>query len=293
MELKRLEYFLKIVKHQSFTLASYDCAISQPALSQHMKALEQELKVKLFVKRGRSFALTEAGRILSRSAPALLEHAQNLTLQVRGAAAGSSIVQAGILSYVRDPNLGALIEEVLSRHDLKCAVHALSHEAIYQGLSMGRLDFAISDQRRVFNEASYANHKIRAAAWKIECDQALFPERKRIETQALRDLKLAAACESEHHQGERAFLRDMLMVGEVIFKEDLCKARALASKGKAVCAVLDLARHPGPDSDGLKTITLTLKGRQITSNLCLFAKKPVPASLSAALNELKECLGAL
>lgn len=319
MDLKKLEYFLTIVKKQSFTAAAYDCALSQPALSQHMKTLERELQVKLFVRQGRGFALTGAGRLLARAAPDLLLQMQELTQQLRQADQGAELMQVGILTYLRDPHLDTLIAQILARQQLKCALHRLSHEGIYHGLSLGRLDFAVSDQRRIFDQLSYVNHKIKSVPWQIECSCSLFPGRNKIEADQLPgELPCAVVCESEHYQAERAFLRDKLLIGEAVFTDSAGRTRILARRGRAVRPVLELGqtgeeeekkaeeakkeaeaeeKEEGKESekekDRLHTLTLTRGGRPICSRLCLFAKKPLPPALQAVLPGLLQALRAL
>lgn len=64
MELFQLRYFLKVVEHSNFTRAAESCCISQPALSQAIQKLEDELRQPLFERTGRQIALSDAGRLL-------------------------------------------------------------------------------------------------------------------------------------------------------------------------------------------------------------------------------------
>ena len=61
MLLKQMKYFITIVDCHSFTEAAELCYISQSAISQQMKALENELGVELFKRNNRQFTLTLAG----------------------------------------------------------------------------------------------------------------------------------------------------------------------------------------------------------------------------------------
>lgn len=64
MDLKQLEYFLKVAELGSFTRAAQLLQIAQPALSRQVQQLEQELKQQLLIRNGRGAVPTEAGRIL-------------------------------------------------------------------------------------------------------------------------------------------------------------------------------------------------------------------------------------
>ena len=63
MTIRQLEVFLAVARAQSFSRAAERIHLSQPTLSEHTRDLENELGVPLFVRRSRSVALTEAGRV--------------------------------------------------------------------------------------------------------------------------------------------------------------------------------------------------------------------------------------
>lgn len=68
MTFNQLEYFLQIIKDGSISKAAKSLFLSQPALSQQIKALETELGSKLFNRIGNKLVLTEAGKILEKTA---------------------------------------------------------------------------------------------------------------------------------------------------------------------------------------------------------------------------------
>src|SRR3989442_1597693 len=68
MTLRQLEVFLAIARVRTFRRAAEALHTSQPALSQHIRELEQELGTRLLDRLGRSVALTDAGRLLEEHA---------------------------------------------------------------------------------------------------------------------------------------------------------------------------------------------------------------------------------
>jgi DNA-binding transcriptional LysR family regulator len=60
----RLRVFKSVVDNLSFTKASNELFISQPAITKHIKELESEFEVKLFNRIGNKISLTSAGNIL-------------------------------------------------------------------------------------------------------------------------------------------------------------------------------------------------------------------------------------
>ena len=66
MRLEALKNFITVVECGTITEAARKICIAQPALSNQIRGLEEELGVQLFHRTPRSMELTEAGRILYR-----------------------------------------------------------------------------------------------------------------------------------------------------------------------------------------------------------------------------------
>lgn len=60
----RLKVFLSVAKNLSFTKASQELFVSQPAITKHIQELETCYQVRLFDRQGNKISLTEAGKLL-------------------------------------------------------------------------------------------------------------------------------------------------------------------------------------------------------------------------------------
>lgn len=67
----RLKVFQSVAYNLSFTKASKELYISQPAITKHIQELEQEYKIQLFERMGNKISLTHAGKLF-------LSHAENI-----------------------------------------------------------------------------------------------------------------------------------------------------------------------------------------------------------------------
>ncbi|TAL78979.1 MAG: LysR family transcriptional regulator [Burkholderiaceae bacterium] len=76
MDLRLLEYMLRIAELGSINKAAADLHLSQPTLSRHIAALEREMGTKLFIRAQSGVTLTEPGKLLAgRARPLLRQHA--------------------------------------------------------------------------------------------------------------------------------------------------------------------------------------------------------------------------
>ncbi|MGW7518226.1 LysR family transcriptional regulator [Streptomyces sp. NPDC054796] len=91
MDVRQLEYFLAIVDSDGFNRAAAALYVSQPSLSQAVRALERDLGSALFHRIGRRAVLTEAGKALiepARAAVRSLETARASVASVHELRAG-------------------------------------------------------------------------------------------------------------------------------------------------------------------------------------------------------------
>jgi DNA-binding transcriptional LysR family regulator len=89
MNMRQLQYFLAVAQDLNFTRASERVSIAQPALSQQIMALEEELGTPLFIREKRKVLLTPAGEILIEHARRVLNAASAATVAVRAAQRGA------------------------------------------------------------------------------------------------------------------------------------------------------------------------------------------------------------
>jgi len=112
MENHRLRVFREVVEQMSFRKAAEVLHLSQPAVSQQIRALEEECGARLFERDGNQIAVTAAGRVLhgyALSAAALVEEAKTALGTLNHVVSGQLRVGASttIAQYILPRVLGA------------------------------------------------------------------------------------------------------------------------------------------------------------------------------------------
>lgn len=72
MDIKQLEVFIAVAKHQSFSKAARELFLTQPTVSSHIQNLENELQTVLINRNNKNITLTDSGNILYNHAIIIL-----------------------------------------------------------------------------------------------------------------------------------------------------------------------------------------------------------------------------
>jgi DNA-binding transcriptional LysR family regulator len=140
MELRQLRYFVAVAEELHFGRAARRVHISGPALSQQIIALERELGSDLFVRDRRSVRLSEAGRSLLPDARRILALADDAKRRVVLAAARSTPVRLGYVSWLPD-DINTLVGSAVA---LRIDEWVLPSHAQADRVAEGTLDVALT-----------------------------------------------------------------------------------------------------------------------------------------------------
>jgi DNA-binding transcriptional LysR family regulator len=142
MELYQLRTFVAVADEGHLTRAAERLHLSQPAVSGHVKALEQELDVRLFERAATGMVLTEAGRQLLAHAQKVLSAAEGVkraALQLHGEVAGQ--LHVGTVADPVDNRLGAVFSAAVQRYPLlRLELHQTMSGTALESVREGGLD---------------------------------------------------------------------------------------------------------------------------------------------------------
>jgi DNA-binding transcriptional LysR family regulator len=148
MDLDRLRTFALAAEELNFTQTARMLHLSQPAVSQQIRELEDSMGVALFERRGRGLALTPAGERLKPLAGALLRDAEGLK-EALGEFRG---VPQGVLRIGAGTTLGIyLLPFVLGRYSrsfpaVRASLRIADAEALVRALRESEIDLALVEE---------------------------------------------------------------------------------------------------------------------------------------------------
>lgn len=146
MELRHLRYFVALAQELSFTRAAERLHVSQPPLSQQIRALEEELGTQLFARTSRRVEMTAAGEVFLGHAKAILERVEQASSHARAIGAGTSghleIGLSGSLLLGSLPRLIASYRRAFP--DVAVVLHEMTPAAQLAALRERRIDLSFS-----------------------------------------------------------------------------------------------------------------------------------------------------
>ncbi len=151
---KQIKYFQSVVKHHSFTKAAEEHFISQSAISQQIKALEEELGTLLLERKKRSFTLTKAGEYFYKKSLVLVADYDAICHELQRICGNKDeILRVGVLKgYSGNEFQNAVAEFTAKFPDVTIEVAHGNHDALYALLRNDAIDIVLNDQRRAFSD---------------------------------------------------------------------------------------------------------------------------------------------
>lgn len=151
MDFKRLEYFLSVAEHGSFSRAASVIGVAQPALGRQVQRLEETCGVKLFYRHGRGVSLTPEGETFAARIRPLLGELGQAAQGLGGAQRPlSGVVTIGMTPTVMSLTGLALIKQLRAVAPGVSLNFLTGYSGyVHEWLLDGRLDIAIvHDARR-------------------------------------------------------------------------------------------------------------------------------------------------
>jgi len=144
----QLDAFFGAARALNFSQAAKDLHITQSALSQRIKALEQDLDLTLFVRMPRGVQLTEAGERVLRYCQARFSMEHELLDELTSATKeglGGMLRIAGYSSVVRSVLIPALAPLLRDNPSVQAHVQNAEIRELPELLLTGNVDFIVSD----------------------------------------------------------------------------------------------------------------------------------------------------
>lgn len=274
MLLRQIQYFEAVVDHKSFTEAAEACHISQSAISQQIKALEDELGFDLLIRKNRSFELSEAGRYFYEHGKGILKQADRLCAESRKIALNEKArIRLGYLKNYGGHEFQMAIAQFAKKYpNVDIHIFAGTHEELYERLVNEQADLVLNDQRRAFSDI-YNNLILTEQKCYIEVPSGSFySSLDRITVDELNDSTCILVTSVGQEETDKEFYRDILgFSGQYLISYSLEEARMLMLAGKGYLPIE--GNFDSMPANVITRVPLYRKDKQAYRRYCAFWKE--------------------
>ena len=151
MTIRQLEYFISAARTLSFTKTAQAFYISQSALTQQMKSLEEELEVKLFLRNNNQIRLTPVGELFVPEASVVLSRLSEAKKKLHAARDGmTGSLKIGYLQSVEMTQFPGSIQEFSEEYPgIRISLHRDNALALHEDFLNGKYDLIFSIENEV------------------------------------------------------------------------------------------------------------------------------------------------
>lgn len=271
--LRQIQYFHSVVENNSFSLAAEECNISQSAISQQIKALENELGFKLLERNNRKFTLTPAGEYFYKKTLILVSDYRKIVSDSYNIATNkNNTLKIGYLKDYSTNELQNTITVIMQKYPkLSLDIKRENHEQLYKMLRDGTVDIVFNDQRRAFSD-EYVNHKLTTKSCYIEVAKSNpISKLNKVTLKELKNLPcILISSEIDSEAEETFYKQDIGVNSEIFFAKDMDDAILMVISGKGFL----ITENNVSNQDSLTTkVPLYRDNEVIKRNYCVFWKK--------------------
>lgn len=275
MLFRQMKYFIAVVEARSFTEASYALEISQSAVSQQIKALEEDLGAPLLVRQNRTFSLTPAGEYFYRHGKELLQEIEAFQKETRRLGEDQELqLRLGYLNNYCGSELYETIAAFSAQYP-EVTIHIFNgtHEDLYEQLRNKKADMVLNDQRRAFSD-TYVNDIVTTGVLFAEISrQNPLSQEDHLSLEALKRIPCILVASAEQEQAEGAYYADTLGFAEnFLFARTLEDARLLVASNRGYLP-LETFNTTAPSGTASVRLPLYKEGKPLLRHYCLFWRK--------------------
>ena len=142
----KLKTLIILAKVKNYTQTAELCILSQPAVTQHIKALESRYGIEIFRRNGRNLTLTYEGKSLVDSAKKLIALERNIQKEIKKQKGQPKKLDIGITLTAGGYFIPEIMEVFKDKYpNLRFNFHTDIAENILERMRLNELDFAIID----------------------------------------------------------------------------------------------------------------------------------------------------
>ena len=269
---RQMRYFTAVVDCNSFTEAAEQCYISQSAISQQIRALENELGVELIHRENRKFSLTAAGEYFYNQSKGILEEVETIRKETIRLGQDQELqLRIGYLRCYSGQELYQAVAEFSRLYpEVSISIVNGTHEELSDLLRFGGADLILNDQRRAFSD-QYVNYQLLQCRCFAEVSvHSSLRGRTAVKLDELKRMTCILISSIEQQNTEEKYLKNTLgFGGKFLFAENLEEGRLMVTGNRGFLPVESVGTLP-PAGPAIRRLSIVQNAEPLRRNYCMF-----------------------
>ena len=275
MLFRQIEYLHAIMECGNFYMAAEKLHVSQSAISQQIRKLEEELGVQLLNRHNRTFSLTSAGELFYKKSLVIRADMEQMIRETkRMDAKDSAVLRLGYYKGYHGNEFSEAVSEFSEKYPaVEISIVSGSHDELYHGMLEGQIDLSLNDQLRAFS-SSFHNLILSQSRTYVQISaRSPLSKLDHIEASDLKNLPCILIISPAGQEEERKYYDEYVgLHGEFTFSESMQDARLKIVTGQGYLPVDVIGDEVWFDT-AVSRIPLTRHGEPIEKNYCAFWEK--------------------
>ena len=271
---KQMRYFIAVVETKNFTKAADLCYISQSAISQQIKSLEDTLDTKLLIRNKKSLSLTPSGEYFYQHCQKILKEVDELCKKTKEIEDDENVLRIGYLRGYPGKELRESVLEFSSMYpDIIIDLVRGNHEELYELIQSEKASLVISDQRRVFHEDYVNYHLLHMDCYVEVSSHNPLSEKEYLDVKDCSGQTCILVATKTQQDIEKEFYENIIgLKCHYIFASDIEEARLLVAMNRGIMPIENV-KKPSFDLTNIKAIPLYRNQQHLQRNYCAFWQK--------------------
>ncbi|MGB5822587.1 MAG: LysR family transcriptional regulator [Proteocatella sp.] len=150
----RIDTFLKLCEIRNYTRTAEILSVTQPAVTQHIKFLEQYYGGKLFFYTGKNLELTDKGEILRKNAMTMKVNSEKLKYMISQEKSNKKEIKFGATLTIGEYYMPKVLSKLINAHpEYQMKMYVENTHNLLNKLQHGEIDFALLEG--IFDKHKY------------------------------------------------------------------------------------------------------------------------------------------
>ena len=285
--LRRIKYFLAIVKCGGLKEVAEKTFVPQTVIAKEIRALELDIGIELFLRKGGQYSLTAAGECYYNAIVPMLSEYERAFMEALGVARSDKPqIHLGCLCGYNDRKFQRALDKFhVNSPQVDVKVIDDTYDRLFDDLDCGRIDMVFSNVNQIFCAAFEYKELDRRVYYVLAPERSALTQSAGVEVSHLADTTCVIMADKQQDRNMRRYYHDILGIkGRLLFAKSWEESIELVRNDGGCIITEDI----GKEAPSFMRILLLKDNQPIYKDYCIYWRSDNQSPyISDFLNKIK------